>query len=272
MGTPGGDRGTSGTAWWTIQRGASPVVGTAIHDGHALPADLAEVIAVTPEERRREEDPHTEVFIRDVPNRVVVHQSRFAVDLNRARDAAIYLKPEQCWGMQAFARPPGPGLVRQLLRIHDDYYAALRALLGQIEAQYGRFVLLDVHSYNHRRRGPDAPPSPAELAPQVNIGTFSMDRDRWAHVLDPVIERLRAFEFRGAPVDVRENVAFQGRGEQTRFVHTAFPQTGCAIAVEFKKVFMDEWTGAADPEALEAIRAMVRATVPLIEDILGRRG
>lgn len=268
-GTPGGNTRTTDATWWTIQRGASPVVGTAIHDGHALPPALAEIIAITPGERLREEDPCTEVFIRDVPNRVVMHQSRFAVDLNRARDAAIYLTPEQCWGMQAFARPPEPALMRELLRIHDDYYTALRGFLGQIEAQYGRFVLLDVHSYNHRRAGPEAPAAGAELAPQVNIGTFSMDRARWAHVVDPVIDRLRVFEFRGAPVDVRENVAFQGRGEQTRFVHTTFPQTGCAIAVEFKKVFMDEWTGKADPEALDAIRAMVGAMVPLIEDILG---
>ena len=71
-------------------------------------------------------------------------------------------------------------------------------------------------------------------------------------------------------VDVRENVAFQGRGEQTRFVHAEFPRTGCAIAVEFKKVFMDEWTGAPDAEAIEAIRAMVRSTLPLLEDILER--
>ena len=117
-----------------------------------------------------------------------------------------------------------------------------------------RFVVLDVHSYNHRRDGPDAPAASAELMPQVNIGTFSMDRRRWAHVVDPFMERLRAFEFRGRPMDVRENVAFQGRGEQTRFIHHAFPATGCAIAIEFKKFFMDEWTGEADPEALDAIR------------------
>ena len=121
-----------------------------------------------------------------------------------------------------------------------------------MEEQFGRFVVLDVHSYNHRRDGPDAPAASADLMPQVNIGTFSMDRQRWAHVVDPFMERLRAFEFRGQPMDVRENVAFQGRGEQTRFIHHEFPATGCAIAVEFKKFFMDEWTGEADPEALDA--------------------
>jgi hypothetical protein len=251
-----------------MERGDSPVVGTAIHEGHALPPGFAASMAITAEQRRREEDPFTEAFIRDVPNRIVVHQSRFAVDLNRAREAAIYLEPEQSWGVRVFAQPPGPELLGRALRIHDDYYASLHAFLAQIEAQFGRFVLLDVHSYNHRRDGPDAPPAGADLTPQVNIGTFSMDRRRWAHVVNPFMQRLRAFEFRGAPVDVRENVAFQGRGEQARFVHAEFPRTGCAIAVEFKKVFMDEWTGEPDAEAIDAVRAMVRSTLPLLEDIL----
>ena len=32
-------------------------------------------------------------------------------------------------------------------------------------------------------------------APDINIGTFSMDRERWAHVVEPFMETLRAFEF-----------------------------------------------------------------------------
>jgi len=227
-------------------------------------------MAIDAEARLREEDPYTEFFIRDLPNRVVVHHSRFAVDLNRGRDLAVYLEAEQSWGVQVFSRSPSAELVAQALRIHDRYYRDLRDFLREVERRFGRFVVLDVHSYNHRRDGPDAPAASAELMPQVNIGTFSMDRQRWAHVVDPFIERLRAFEFRGRPMDVRENVAFQGRGEQTRFIHQEFPTTGCAIAVEFKKFFMDEWTAEADPEALEAIRAMVRSTLPLLEGILER--
>ena len=42
-------------------------------------------------------------------------------------------------------------------------------------------------------------------------------------------------------------MAFQGRGALTRFVHERHPEHGCAIALEFKKFFMDEWSGAPDP-------------------------
>ena len=33
---------------------------------------------------------------------------------------------------------------------------------------------------------------------------------------------------------------------------------------------MDEWAGDADPEALDAVRAMFRSTLPLLEEILVR--
>ena len=95
-----------------------------------------------------------------------------------------------------------------------------------------------------------------------------MDRARWAHVVDPFMESLRSFSFRGRPMDVRENIAFEGRGEQTRFVHANFPETGCAIAIEFKKFFMDEWTGEPDPEALGSMRRMITASLPVLLDAL----
>ena len=59
---------------------------------------------------------------------------------------------------------------------------------------------------------------------------------------------------------MRENVAFQGKGELTRFVHERYPGRGCAIALEFKKFYMDEWTGAPDPAELEAMRGFIDAT------------
>ncbi|MHA6693014.1 N-formylglutamate amidohydrolase, partial [Devosia sp. A449] len=214
--------------------------------------------------RLREEDPFTEFVIRDVPNRVVFHRSRFEIDLNRDRDGAVYVTPEQAWGLEVWSDTPSAELIAHSLAIHDAYYAMLGQMLAGLERDYGRFVLLDIHSYNHRRAGPDAPATPEVEAPAINIGTVSMDRARWAPVLDPFIECLRSFSFRGQGMDVRENVAFEGRGEQTRFVHANFPKTGCAIAIEFKKFFMDEWTGEPDIATLSAMRAMLTASLPVL--------
>ena len=255
-------------AWWTVHRGASPVLATAIHDGHGMRADLEALIAIDAAGRLREEDPFTGYVISDVPNRIVCHRSRFEVDLNRPRDGAVYLSPEQAWGLDVWRERPPRAAVEESLAFHDAYYAMLAQTLDDLRRRHGRFVVLDIHSYNHRRGGPDAPPSDPLDAPEINIGTFSMDRDRWAPVVDPFMERLRAFTFRGRKMDVRENVAFEGRGEQTRFIHHTFPEAGCAIAVEFKKFFMDEWSGEPDRQALDAIRAMIRSTLPVMVESL----
>lgn len=252
------------TALWSMERGTSPIIGTAIHNGHHIRAEALDRMALDDAGRLREEDPFTAYAILDVPNRIVFHRSRFEIDLNRARDEAVYLRPEQSWGLQVWRQPPSPAIIARSLRIHDAYYAMLGQMLTGIAAEHGGFVLLDIHSYNHRRGGADVDPTPEAEAPQINIGTFSMDRARWAHVVDPFMASLRSFAFRGRSMDVRENVAFEGRGEQTRFVHANFPETGCAIAIEFKKFFMDEWTGEPDLEALTAMRAMIAASLPVL--------
>jgi hypothetical protein len=254
--------------WWTQDRGHSPVIATAIHSGHAMRDAVKRLCRLGEDERLREEDPFTEVIIRDVPNRIVVHRSRFEVDINRPRDGAIYLRPEQAWGLNVWAEALPGEVAEASLAVHDEYYAMLKSYLSGIERCHKRFVLLDVHSYNHRRGGPKAEPTSAAEAPDVNIGTISMDRTKWAPVVDRFVEAVQSFDFLGRRLDVRENIAFQGRGYQTRFIHEHFPDTGCAIAVEFKKIFMEEWTGEPCLEALDALRRLIASTLPILATAL----
>ena len=255
-------------AWWTARRGASPVIGTAIHDGHAVRRNLLMKMALDDDERLREEDPFTAETIGGLDNRIVFHRSRFEIDLNRARDAALYLRPEQAWGLKIWRDQPSDSDIAESLSLHDAYYEMLAGYLSGVTAQHGRFVVLDIHSYNHRRAGPSAPPSEKSAAPDINIGTFSMDRTRWAPVVDAFIDFAAGFDFLGRRLDVRENIAFQGRGEQTRFIHERFAGNGCAIAVEFKKIFMDEWTGVPDRQAVGAFQALVAGSAPVLERAL----
>ncbi len=255
-------------ALWSVERAASPLVGTAIHNGHGLRDEVADVMGLDDAQRLREEDPFTEYTIRDVPNRVVFHRSRFEIDLNRDPPGSVYLEPAQAWGLDVWTDLPDDAVVQRSLAIHANYYAMLQQMLSSIAVEFGQFVLLDVHSYNHRRNGPYGKPTPEKEAPQINIGTISMDRARWAHLLDPFMESLRTHSWNGKPIDVRENVAFEGRGEQTRFVHANFPKNGCAIAIEFKKFFMDEWTGAVNIAALKKMRGVIAASLPVLHDCL----
>ena len=261
----------SSQRWWTLQHGPGPIVATAIHHGHELRREVAEAMALEDSERLREEDPFTGEGVRDVPTHIVVHRSRFEVDLNRGADGAVYRSPEQCWGMKVWKpAEPNESLAGRSLAIHAAYYRMLAQLLDGLSERHERFLVIDVHSYNHRRDGSDAPPMPQQQAPDINIGTFSMPRERWSFLVDPLIDAMRSFDFNGRRLDVRENVAFQGRGEQTRFVHERYPGFGCAVALEIKKFYMDEWTGAPDPSELAAMRAFVAHAARTAEGILSR--
>ena len=254
---------------WTVKRSAGPIIATAIHDGHDLRREVAEAMALNEADRLREEDPFTGQAVRDVASNIVVHRSRFEFDLNRAAVEAVYVTPAQSWGLEVW-RPgePDPELVERSLALHDEYYAMLGALLSDVAANHRQFVLIDVHSYNHRRDGPTGEVTPQADAPDVNIGTFSMPREQWAFLLDPLMEAMRDFDFNGRRLDVRENVAFQGKGEQTRFVHANFPGRGCAIALEFKKFFMDEWSGGPDAAELAAMRAFINHVAATCGELL----
>ena len=74
-------------------------------------------------------------------------------------------------------------------------------------------------------------------------------------------------EVRGAHMDVRENVRFRG-GELSRWVDGRYGERGCALAIEFKKTFMDEWTGDLDEQHLEELRQALAAVVPALAEEL----
>lgn len=246
------------------------MIATAIHDGHDLRAPVATAMKLADADRLREEDPFTGQAVLDIPTNIIVHRSRFEFDLNRAADSAVYTTPEQSWGLEVWRETPDEALVAESLDIHASYYRMLGSLLDEIVAEHGRFILIDVHSYNHRRDGPEGDCAPQEEAPDINIGTFSMPRDEWAFLLDPLMEEMARFDFNGRKLDVRENVAFQGKGEQTRFVHDRYPGKGCAIALEFKKFFMDEWSGEPNAAELRAMRAFISHTAAVAADLLKR--
>jgi len=254
--------------WWTVQHGAGPIVATAIHDGHELRDEVGRAMKLAPSDRLREEDPFTGQAVVDVPTHIILHRSRFEFDVNRGVEGAVYQTPEQCWGLDVWRAPLSPEVVSRSLEIHEHYYRMLGQLLDGIAGKYPRFVLLDVHSYNHRRDGPGGSASPRAEAPDINIGTFSMPRDQWAFLLDPLIQAMRDFDFNGRRLDVRENVAFQGKGEQARFVHARFPNKGCAIALEFKKFYMDEWTGEPNPRELDAMRRFIAHAAGVAKTLL----
>jgi N-formylglutamate deformylase len=235
-----------------------PVLATAIHAGHSLRPDIALQIALDEETLLREEDPHTDVLADVVPFRVVVDRSRFEVDLNRPRAEAIYLTPDEAWGLDVWRTPLEPEAVAISLDIYDWFYQEMAQRLDAL-ALATPFVVLDVHSYNHHRDGEGTPPADPAGNPDVNIGTGSVDRSLWTSLVD----RLRVDLETALPrtAFVGENVRFKG-GYFSQWVNERYPGRGCAIALEFKKTFMDEWTGNVNLPHVGRLREALASSVP----------
>jgi len=247
---------------WSLGLSALPLVTTAIHAGHDLRPEIAAKIALDGLTRRREEDPFTDRITAAGGLPVVVHRSRFEVDLNRPRHRCVYEEADAAWGLQVWREPLSEEQIERSRRLHDAFYEQLRGILDDL-ARQGPFVVLDLHSYNHRRDGADRPPAPAIDNPEVNIGTGSMDRDRCGHLVDRFMGDLGEQVVDGHALQVAENVRFEG-GYLCQWVHERYPDTGCALAVELKKVFMDEWTGQLDEQHLDELTAAFAASVPLL--------
>jgi N-formylglutamate amidohydrolase len=255
--------------FYEIIEAHSPLVATAIHGGHDVREEVAKRLALSDGDRLREEDPHTGVWTQCAKTRIVVHRSRFEVDLNRPRGMAVYIKPEDSWGLRTWKRRPPQELVQRSLAEYDNFYTQAAKLFSKIQADFGGFVVFDLHTYNHRRDGSTAPPEKPEANPEVNIGTGTMDRNRWAPVVDQLISNLRDFDFLGRHLDVRENVKFRG-GQLPRWLHESFPGTACALAIEFKKFFMDEWSGELDTLQHRTIaRALESTTSDILDTMKG---
>jgi hypothetical protein len=247
---------------WRLHVGHGPLVATAIHNGHEMRQEVLARTALDAASRLREEDPFTGLWTAVAATRVVGLRSRFEVDLNRPREKAVYLAPEDAWGLRVWKEALPTAVVQRSLAEHDEFYGALGGLYRELAHQYGAFVVYDLHSYNHRREGPDRPAAEPEGNPQVNIGTGTLNsRSRFAGMIDRFRHDLASYPFPGEKLDVRENVKFFG-GYHPRWAHEQFPDAACVIAIEFKKFFMDEWTGEPDMVMVEAIGKALASTVP----------
>jgi N-formylglutamate deformylase len=251
-------------AFWEITSGDEPILAAAIHDGHDVRDEVARLLAVSESHRLREEDPYTRGWTEVAPNRIVSRRSRFEVDLNRPRDRAVYRTPDDAWGIKIYMSDPPPALVERSLALYDAFYAEVERTLSDLVTRFGVVAVLDLHTYNHRRAGPRQPPAEPTQNPEVNVGTGTLDRASFGSLAERFMRDLQGCDFLGRHLDVRENVKFRG-GRFSTWIHETFPGRVCALAIEFKKFFMDEWTGELRQEPYEAIQRALSQTVPGIQ-------
>lgn len=248
-----------------IRKSSSPVIAAAIHDGHLLAEPLLAYMHLQEHERFREEDPYT-AYLANVPaNRIIVQTSRFQTDLNRKREEAVYREPDDAWGLTVWQPPLPEEMAAQLLAEYDRFYGDVAQLIEQTIAEFGKFIVLDIHSYNHRRHDPSTEATIGEN-PEVNVGTMH-NHEQWHPLGKQLIRFLAHHQVDKLFVDVRENVKFKGGGF-SEWINRNYGEYGCVLSLEFKKTFMDEWTGRVDIGHLRQLRSMLVGCVPFLLDKL----
>jgi N-formylglutamate deformylase len=249
---------------WDIVVGEGPVIATAIHDGHAVRDALLPHMEIDEEQRMREEDPMTGVLASVGDTRIQVRTSRFQVDLNRPRERAISTDPADTWGLKVWRGPLPQDQLEESLAIHDRFYAMVRELVESKLARWGCLLVLDIHSYNHRRDGADAPPADQDGNPDIDLGVTTLDRDLWGDVVERFADTLRSNRAGGREPDVRENVRYPDGGHFPEWLYATFGADVCTITLEYKKIYMDEWTAQADIAVIEDLRTGLQAAVDAV--------
>lgn len=243
----------------------SPVIATAIHDGHFIDEKLRPFLLLDEMQRFREEDPYTS-YMADIPaSRVIVSSSRFQCDFNRPPEQAIYKRPEDAWGLQVWKEPLPDYLQQELMDYYYSFYRKMKALIETGIKQFGRVVLLDIHSYNHRRASPYQA-AEAVSHPEINLGTAHNEK-KWQPVCRKMMHYMAHCHINGAHPDVRENIIFKG-GWLARWAIKNYGDRLCAFSIEFKKTFMDEWTGRGCWEHILDIRKALSGSIPLLKNEL----
>ncbi len=257
---------------YTFKFGKLPILVSAIHNGHEIRPELLPYFNLTEPEREREEDPHTADLIPISDNTIQVSTSRFETDLNRPREKAVYQKPEDAWGLPLYNENTQlpQEIIETSLQNFDDFYSKLHQHISKLLEEHKYLIIYDLHSYNHRREGIDSFADP-ETNPEINIGTGNIDQQIWRPVLDTLLHELQTFNYEGRFLDVRENVKFKG-GYFSKFLFENFGNRVCPIAIEFKKIFMNEWTGEANENHLMHLRQMLIDTMLPVQEELKKIG
>jgi len=253
---------------WDLVIQPGPVMVTAIHAGHTIRPELRPWLAIAEEERLREEDPLTDLLLPAGDTIVRGNRSRFEFDLNRPVEKAVTVDPEDTWGLKVWSSDLPEGLREESRALHREFYALIAERVEAMIAQHGRILVLDLHSYNHRRSGPDgAPADPAEN-PDIDLGATTLDREVFGGLHDAFAAALRSRPVAGRTPDVRTNVRWEDGGHFPEWLHATYGDRACVITLEYKKMFMDEWDGTADVLALQDLREGFQAAVARARDWL----
>lgn len=242
---------------WHLGNDNIPILATAIHNGHYFPLELVKFCGVDEKDRLREEDPYTSEFASLFPNYVVNYTSRFVVDLNRPIEKAVYLKPEDCWGLVPWLKPLPEEYITTLYEDYNAWYTLLNYQIERMLKTHPFLIVLDLHSYNYLRNGPET--EPEKNTPDVIIGRSNLKSDYYP-LIDSLRDIIRNKTIHNRSLDCQLDVKFTG-GNLSQWLNAHYSDQLICLAIEFKKIFMDEWTGELDYDIFHQLQAIFKEAI-----------
>jgi N-formylglutamate amidohydrolase len=247
-------------------REPSGELGIALHAGSRVRPGLEELLNVGSEERRREEDLYTDLMIGDFPMVLMGRDSRFEYDLNWEEAQCIYEYGIKKWNLDVWKRPLSESERMLTLHKYREFHALLDLTVDYLVSKYGSGILYDIHSFRYQREG--TVHWREEPNPEINLGTRYINRDYFAPQVEAFLEGISGWELDGSKLRVGENVLFPG-GYLTRKYARTHNRQVLVLAVEFKKIYMDEWSHTLYPGRLELLKSALHQTKECIPRIQG---
>jgi N-formylglutamate amidohydrolase len=217
---------------------------TAIHVSSRIRDELQPGLKISPEDRLREEDPGTDRFLESFPIQVIAADSRYEYDINREESRAIY---DVAWGVKVWEDPPNEEEKQISLAKHAEFHKLMDIVARYLTQLKGYGIVFDIHSFNYRRT-----PGDPDTKPDINIGTGPVNRDRFGDTINNFISSLKAITINGRYMRVAENEIFSG-GYLSRRLSSRNYNNLLVLAIEFKKIYIDEWTGEIFEPVLEEL-------------------
>jgi N-formylglutamate amidohydrolase len=243
-------------------REPSYYAGVVLHAGSRIRHEIMDAMAVPRSDRFREEDPFMDAFVRELPIQLIARDSRFEYDLNREPDRAFYPFDSLKWGMRIWCRELSSEKMEPSLAKHREFHDLLDLVTGHMLRQNRFAVIFDMHSYCYQRE--KKRPWYEDPRPEINLGTKAVNRELFRDAIESFLEYLSGTMIGGHPVRAAENEIFKG-GYLSRRISSQWHERVLVLALEYKKIFMDEWSGEVYKDILsELVKDFRRAADRLV--------
>jgi len=224
--------------------------GVSMHSGHQVRKEILEILAVSEEDRYREEDLYTDRFIANFPIRIHALDSRYEYELNRNPYRALYDFDKPQWGMKVWKREVTEDERALSVKKHREFHKLLEMVCQYLLTQRSHALLFDMHSYCYQRE--EKQTWQEDERPEINIGTGAVNREIFEPAIACFKSNLRRTKIYDSPLRISENEIFFG-GYLSRHLSRIYHEQLLVLAIEYKKIFMNEWTGELYQDVLDKL-------------------